>query len=84
MGDKDFIKPLLERRGTVFFGKVGALGTTQSECQDKCLPFSHLYMTQKPSLHMLKEGGQRLPRCTMLRRFGFGSTMPLCALRRCA
>lgn len=22
MGDKDFIKPLLERRGTVFFGKV--------------------------------------------------------------
>lgn len=23
MGDKDFIKPLLERRGTVFFGKVG-------------------------------------------------------------
>lgn len=25
MGDKDFIKPLLERRGTVFFGKVGGL-----------------------------------------------------------
>ena len=25
MGDKDFIKPLLERRGTVFFGKVRAL-----------------------------------------------------------
>ena len=24
MGDKDFIKPLLERRGTVFFGKVRA------------------------------------------------------------
>lgn len=23
MGDKDFIKPLLERRGTVYFGKVG-------------------------------------------------------------
>lgn len=26
MGDKDFIKPLLERRGTVFFGKVAVPG----------------------------------------------------------
>lgn len=28
MGDKDFIKPLLERRGTVFFGKVCCLTTS--------------------------------------------------------
>ena len=27
MGDKDFLKPLLERRGTVFFGKVGQRGS---------------------------------------------------------
>ena len=35
MGDKDFIKPLLERRGTVFFGKVGrcfALHFLQLHC----------------------------------------------------
>ena len=25
MGDKDFVKPILERRGTVHFGKVSSL-----------------------------------------------------------
>lgn len=31
MGDKDFIKPILERQGKVHFGKVG-----QPEAQRSC------------------------------------------------
>lgn len=38
MGDKDFIKPLLERRGTVFFGKASALSPLFIKLLYCCLP----------------------------------------------